>query len=77
MKEFCIKHPIITFLIADELITSVYNCVILAMDCSPIFKKDGVIERSCKLVKKKVDQYSKGEKIPEPEPEDKVEMGFH
>lgn len=41
MKEFILKHPIISFLLADSIITGVFNTVKYVSAC---FAKNNVVE---------------------------------
>lgn len=43
MKEFCLKHPIITFLLADSLIAGAYKTICFVASC---FGKADVTEET-------------------------------
>lgn len=73
MKDFIIKHPIITFLIVDSICVTIQNCFSIAIghkpDTNAVLTRAGhALDASIKTAKEEA------EKVKERET---VELGFH
>ena len=75
MKEFVIKHPILTFLIIDEVCTMVTNVAAIIFD-NPKRRVRPAIDAALGSLNKAMDKASEKNKEEEA-PEDKIEFGFH
>ena len=75
MKEFVIKHPILTFLIIDEVCTMVTNVTAIIFD-NPNRRIQPASKVAVGSFKKAIDKASKKNKEEEVS-EDKIEFGFH
>lgn len=73
MKDFIVKHPIITFLIVDSICVTIQNCFFVATGHRP--EKDATLTRAGHALDASIKNAKEGvEKATERET---VELGFH
>lgn len=76
MKDFIIKHPIITFLIVDSVCVTIQNCFFVAVghkpDTNTVLTRAGhALDSGIKTAKEEV------EKVKKVKERETVELGFH